>query len=132
MGMKKYISILFILAAAAGCKKDTQTQVATGLTGKWELTQEVGGFAPTKIYTPGTGNSLQFSADSTFVQYQNAKVVRQGSYSVVKNGITFAGTTFDALYVNHKLWDMMQLKTDTLVIGSSAADGLEDTYVRDN
>jgi hypothetical protein len=128
--MKKYLVIAFVLIFAAGCKKDQPVQKVTGLVGKWELRIESGGFATNKTYTTGMGNTLQFNTDSTVVQYQNFAVVRQGSYSLRVATDPTGRYSFDELYYNNKLWNSIQLKPDTLIIGSSASDGVADTYVR--
>jgi hypothetical protein len=124
--MKKYLAIIFVLIFAAGCKKSGNTPTATGLTGKWELTQESGFFASAKTFAPGTGNTVQFNADSAVIQYQNSLVVKQGNYSIAKNG------TSTILYYNHQVWDVFFLQGSTLIIGNSAADGPSYIYTRIN
>jgi hypothetical protein len=124
--MKKYLAILLIIVAAIGCKKSGNTPIATGLTGKWELTQESGFFASHKTFATGTGNTIQFNADSTVIQYQNAVVVKLGNYSIAKNG------TSTILYYNHQVWDVFFLQGSTLIIGNSAADGPSYIYTRIN
>lgn len=124
--MKKYLAILLISIAAISCKKSGNTPVATGLTGKWELTQEAGFFASPKTFAAGTGNTIQFNADSTVIQYQNSLVVKQGNYSIAKNG------TSTILYYNHQVWDVFFLQGSTLIIGNSAADGPSYIYTRIN
>jgi hypothetical protein len=131
MIMKKYLAIGLVLVFAAGCKKDQPIQKVTGLVGKWELRIEMGGFGPNKTYPAGTGNTIQFNADSTFVQYQNFGIVRQGSYSLRIATDPTGRYSFDELYYNNKIWNSVQLKPDTLIIGTSAFDGIADMYLRD-
>lgn len=128
--MKKYLSILFIALIALGCKKSNVKPTATGLVGNWELRGTTGGFSPFVNWAPYNGTTFQFNADSTFVQYQAFQLVNQGVYSVVENKAGMTQMKVDILYLNHKVYNVMDLRTDTLIIGSGVSDGIVFMYVR--
>jgi hypothetical protein len=133
--MKKYLTLLLVLTMAISCKKDknekpVQAPTGPGLVGKWELTQEIGNFAPNNVYPAGNGNTFQFNADSTFIQYTSFQLTNQGAYSVVEQTAGMPQFKFLVLYLNHKLYNGISLRTDTLVIGNSASDAPAYIYVR--
>ena|ERR1700743_151712 len=128
--MKKYFFILFVLLVALGCKKDKVKPTATGIVGNWELRRQTGGFIPFTDLAPGNGTALQFNADSTFLQYQTFKLTNQGVYSVVENTASMTRMKYYILYFNHKPYNVMDLRGDTLIIGTSITDGIASTYIR--
>jgi len=129
--MKKYWAILFVIVAITSCKKEKTDQTVAGLTGKWELSLQ-SDITGIHTYALGAGNTLQFNADSTFIQYRANQLVDQGSYHVIKNGITIpSGFKFDALYYNHSTFsNELQIKPDTLFIITGPVNAAADTYVR--
>ena len=131
MIMKKYLSVVFILLFAFGCKKGNNVK-PTGLTGAWELRSDYGGFAGgTRTYPPGNGTILQFNADSTFISYYKFQLGDHGTYQVVKNGIALGQQKFDGLYYNHNTYGTeIQLKGDTLTLGLDFDDMIATEYVR--
>jgi len=128
--MKKYLTLPFIALIALGCKKADVKPKATGLVGKWELRMVSGGFVPFANWAPANGTSFQFNADSTFTQYTSFQLINQGVYSVVENPASMTQMKVQVLYLNHKAYNVMDLKPDTLILGNSAADGIESIYVR--
>ncbi|MGZ3872425.1 MAG: hypothetical protein ACXVJD_05885 [Mucilaginibacter sp.] len=123
-----YAFLLFLLAA--GCKNET-VNPRSGLFGKWELRAQSGGWVMTKTYPPGNGNVLRFNQDSTFAFYKGAQLTIQGTFQVVTKGSTGTNEKTTFIYYNHTATgDIFELKKDTLVIGTSIADGPSSVYVR--
>jgi len=131
--MKRYLPLLLVLIMAISCKKDKNeqpVQASTGLAGKWELRRESGGLAADRIYAAGNGTTLQFNADSSFTQYTTFQLTNQGVYSVVEQTAGMPQFKFLVLYLNHNLYNGIDLRPDTLIIGNTASDGIAYTYLR--
>ena len=81
--MKK-ISVIVLLACMANtsCKKDNAAESA--ITGKWELREEVGGFAGRISYEPGNGTVWIFNSNRQFqTLYKNGPAVNvTGTYHI--------------------------------------------------
>ena len=131
--MKKIFILILIGAFAFGCKKEKKTPaISSQITGNWELRLNYGGIAGTTTnYPAGTGPQLQLNTDSTFVMRNQSSITNQGTFSIVKNGITLGTTKYDAIYFNHSTnGDVIQLKSDTLTIGMDYDDGFASVYIR--
>ncbi|ASU35819.1 hypothetical protein [Mucilaginibacter xinganensis] len=131
--MKIFLFIICIAAAVAGCKKGTlNPSASSGLMGTWELRHYSGTLAGVSIeYPKGNGKLVQFSADSTYKRFTNFKLDNQGTFKIVKNGVTWGDIKYDALYLGPDQGpDFMILKPDSLIIGNTFADGVTSLYLR--
>jgi hypothetical protein len=117
--MKKFIIISCIFLIAAGCKKSgTVGPKSNIIFGKWELRSQIGGWVTTITYQPGNGNILKLNSDYTYIFYKQSQITTQGTFQIVKKN-----HALDSIYYNHANGDVIQLKNDTLIIGTSIADG---------
>lgn len=131
--MKILVFIICISAAIAGCKKgNLGPSNESGLVGTWELRHYSGTIAGvSKDFPAGNGKLIQLNADSTFKRFTDFKQDNQGSFKVVKNGVDWAGVTYDAIYFNgNGDPNFMILKADSLTIGNNYVDGITSLYVR--
>lgn len=132
--MKTIVIIIFgISIFAVACHKDQATIITTGkgLFGKWELrhtflnTGEI-------IYPAGNGNIIQFNKDSTFSFYDELTLTGHGTFHIGMskpiNGIIYPDSIFYKPAISAA--DVIQLKNDTLIIGSSALDGPSALYIK--
>jgi hypothetical protein len=133
--MKRIVILLVAIVAMAvttGCKKESYTN---SLIGTWELRASSGSMTPEKIYLPGNGTRLRFTADSYEI-YQDNQFVRGGQYQVVKDGnvsvtvcLQFDSNRFTEriVYDNDVLRPSpyFEIKDDvlTLIAGCYALDG---------
>jgi hypothetical protein len=86
---------------------------------------------PQRSFAPGNGNMIQFNADSTYKFYRGFSVTGQGTFHITEKTFTMTPEKFNYIYYDHDTTgDLLQLKNDTLTIGSSAADGLSSIYVK--
>jgi hypothetical protein len=131
--MKNLLTITFALAIIAlSCKKAEKVALSSSIIGTWELRKSGGGFIlGYQSFPPGNGSTLQFNRDSTFLLYSSFKLISQGTFQVVKNGITLGGVTTDGLFFNHdKPGDMLKIQSDSLSLNIAAYDAPYVLYVR--
>ena len=135
--MKRIAFVLFVAVIAAGCGKDkivkkTIPATSTALFAKWELWYQDGGLQPGVSFAPGNGNIVQFNADSTYVFYQKGIITKQGTFHVQENSYSLGiNGKVDYIYYDHNATgEVLQLKKDTLIIGTNIADGLASIYLK--
>ncbi|MCR8561259.1 hypothetical protein KXD93_26640 [Mucilaginibacter sp. BJC16-A38] len=134
--MKRIAFVLFVALIAAGCRKDkiikkTTPATSTALFAKWELWYQDGGLQPGIYFAPGSGNIVQFNADSTYVFYQKAVVIKQGTFHIQENAYSLGAGKVAYIYFDHSTTsEPLQLKKDTLIIGTNIADGLLSIYLK--
>ncbi|MDP9082003.1 MAG: hypothetical protein M3O71_31700 [Bacteroidota bacterium] len=134
--MKKIALVLFVALIVAGCRKDkiikkTTPATSTALFAKWELWYQDGGLQPGVSFAPGNGNIVQFNADSTYVFYQKAAVIKQGTFHIQENAYSLGAGKVAYIYYDHNAsGEVLQLKKDTLIIGTNIADGLASIYLK--
>jgi hypothetical protein len=130
--MKKPLFIVLILLIVLGCKKEKKTLPTPGLFGTWELRHGYGGIAGISVaYPPGNGQKIQFNADSTFKMFQQLNITNQGTFSIVKNGITVGQSKFDAIYFDHNTaGQIIEIKSDTLSMWNDFPDAMTSVYVK--
>lgn len=135
--MKKLLFTACLAMITAGCKKESQTTHVNSRAGnkalfaKWELRRTSGGLQPDVLYLPGNGNGIQFNADSTYAFYTGGTVSKQGTFHIAENSFAMTPEKFEFIYYDHSnSGDIITLKSDTLIIGTSAADGIESLYIK--
>ncbi len=80
--MKQRLFILFFLALAMGCTKNSPE---ASLLGTWELRSQIGGFVGTILYAPGNGNTFRFIDGNIYTSvYQSSlgTVSRSGTWQL--------------------------------------------------
>ncbi|MBB5396214.1 hypothetical protein [Mucilaginibacter sp. AK015] len=126
--MKKAILFVAVVIGLVSCKKD-QPAILT-LNGTWELKAILGGFGPGEDVTDDNRDKYVITLNSKYVKTDANKVQTRGSYTVnlteERNGYRFGTITF----TNPAYTDAFAFKADTIIIGSSAADGPSYKYVR--
>ncbi|MBD1387470.1 hypothetical protein IDJ75_19450 [Mucilaginibacter rigui] len=131
--MKKALLFVAIVACLASCKKDRKKVIIDDrgvVFGTWELRAVHGGWGQPQIFTKGNGNKFTFKPDSTYIKYADNAIEKQGKFS-----IRFIGEEKGARYGTITLTDpaytdAFSFKLDTIVVGTSAADGPTYQYVR--
>ena len=130
----KAITVLFLFISifALACHKDHVVRGAgsTSLFGKWELRNRSSSI-PSVSYPPGNGNIAQFNQDSTYAFYNKSTTSSQGTFHIVMKNLVSGVNNYDSIYYKpSNTGDLIQLRNDTLIIGTSIADGLTSLYVR--
>lgn len=127
--MKKVLLLLGTIVCFASCKKD-QTLNPT-LNGTWELRNLTSGWGVNKDYAPGNGNWYIFSSGNTYRKDTSNKVAAQGTFSVEFNGTEINGFKSGVIRFNKpEDSDAIQVKPDSIYIGTTIADGPSYLYVR--
>jgi hypothetical protein len=126
------IITIALVIIALGCKKAEKVVLSSNIIGTWELRKSGGGaILGYQNFSPGNGSTLQFNRDSTFLLYSSFKLINQGTFQVIKNGITFGGITTDGLFFNHNTpGDILYIKSDSLSLNIAAYDAPYVLYVR--
>ncbi|HEY8929222.1 MAG TPA: hypothetical protein VIM55_08535 [Mucilaginibacter sp.] len=131
--MRFFFLIICISAIVAGCTK-SGVKPGTTLTGTWELRHYSGTIAGVNTDLPkGNGTLIQFAGDSTFKHFTASKQDDQGTYRVVKDGVTYDNKKYDAIYFNSNAdAAFLAMHADSLIIGNTNtyADGAVSTYIR--
>ena len=71
--------------------------------------------------------------DSTYKRFVKFKQSSEGPYRIIKNGINWANTTYDAIYFdNNTRADFIILNGNELTIGNTFPDGVTTLYERRN
>ncbi len=130
--MKNILYIFCLLLIVIGCKKNGVQP--KGYLGTWELKQETGTIAgTTKTYPSGEGHLLLLNTDSTYQSFSDFQHSVKGTFKIVKNGVTWAGKTYDAIYFDNKTpADYIILNGYELTIGNTFPDGVTSVYERRN
>ncbi|MDB4919761.1 hypothetical protein [Mucilaginibacter sp.] len=128
--MKIFLFLICIASTIAGCKKGNPEP--SGLVGTWELRHYSGTIAGVSKELPkGNGKLIQFNADSTCKFFTNFKQDNQGTFKIVKSGVTWGDAKYDAIYFGeNESPSFMVLKADSLIIGSTFADGETSLYIK--
>lgn len=129
--MKKYLTIVVIIAAFSACKKNNV--LLPGLTGKWELRHTYGGFlSHDSIYAAGNGHMYQFNRDSTYKKFDTGSQSAQGIYHIRHDNNYQMKAGFSILFDNATSGEPIAIYEGELTIGTSVADGVTYEYVKVN
>lgn len=128
--MKKALLILSVVACLASCKKDKNDNKKTpGLFGTWQLTWLYGGWSPPQRVN-NSGDKYQFKSDSTYTRFIDNKVTASGKFSIhiieTRDTLKFGVIKFTNP-TNTEAWTETP---NTIIIGTSAADGPSYQYVK--
>jgi hypothetical protein len=124
--MKKHLLLIAVVLTIVSCKKD-KTEVAEpgilNVFGTWELARTHGNTAkPTKA-SPNNGNRYVLNSDSTYIRYVSNAIQGQGKFSIqiteVRDSIRFGMIRF----TNPEAQDHFQIRSKTILFGTSIADG---------
>jgi pectate lyase len=130
--MKRLLLILVVTASLVACKKSSTTTTAmtkgTGIAGWWELRRTSGGLRPDSIYASGNGNIYEFNSNNTYKKYQATVLVAQGTYQIADYPGPSANGVILIYFDNSTTGEQLQYDSQTLTIGTSAADGPAWTY----
>ena len=128
--MKNFIYIICLSLIILSCNKNGVQP--KGYIGTWEIKQQSGTITGgTTIYPTGEGNILMLNADSTYQRFVKFKQSSKGPYHIVKNGVTWANNTYDAIYFDgNTRADFIILNGNELTIGNTFPDGVTTTYER--
>jgi hypothetical protein len=126
--MKKILLLIVITSGLAACKKG-QVEQPSGLTGKWELRETLGGFKDS-TYAAGNGTILQFNSNNTYKHFTKGIQDDQGTYQYKKAGITFSGYKYDELILNYTYGQPVTLNGNKLSIGTAVADGPQSNFIK--
>ena len=130
--MKNILLILCFCLIFIGCKKNGVQP--KGIVGTWEIKQQSGVISgTTTTYPAGEGNVLMLNADSTYKRFVKFQQSSEGAYRVVKNGVNWANTTYDAIYFDGNIRaDFIIFNGNELTIGNTFPDGVTTLYERRN
>ena len=83
--MRKWFIFLIVLTA---CHKSANIP-ANNITGEWELSKVIGGFAGVQNYPAGNGNTIEFSSTGNFEQAVAGTTGKiTGTYQVIETGLS--------------------------------------------
>lgn len=126
--MKKALLFVALIAAISSCKKDNSSSLS--LNGTWKLNTITGGFGPTVVIPDSEKEIYKITNNSIYVRTDAKKVETRGYYKVTfieeSNGYRFGSIIFS----NPQKTEAFAFKADTMIIGSSAADGPSYKFVR--
>ncbi|MES2269161.1 MAG: hypothetical protein V4520_20525 [Bacteroidota bacterium] len=126
--MKKALLMLAFIACLASCKKDYPDFPT--LNGTWELNSVLGGFGPAVVVPDDKKDRYVITINSRYVKTDADKTETKGNFTVKfteeHNGYRYGSITF----TNPAYTDAFAFKADTIIIGSSAADGPSYKYIR--
>lgn len=132
--MKRLLLILVVAGGLVACKKSSTITTAmnksTGIAGWWELRRTSGGLRPDSIYASGNGNIYEFNSNNTYKKYQATLLVAQGVYRIVASPGASANGVILIYFDDSTTGEQLQYDSQTLTIGTSAADGPAWTYQR--
>jgi len=130
--MKNLLFILFLSLAIISCKKNGVQPKS--YIGTWELLQQTGTITgATTTFPTGEGRLLVFNIDSTYQQYIDYQHSVKGTFKIVKNGVSWASNTYDAIYFDgNARADFIILNGNQLTIGNTFPDGVTKLYERRN
>jgi hypothetical protein len=121
--MKKALLLITVLLIMLSCKKTKVKPGPLSVFGKWELAQTYGNFPQPMVEAPGNGNIYVLKSDSSYVRYLDNVVKYRGKFSIqiteVRDSIRFGIISF----TNPTNQDAFQIRSKTILFGSSAADG---------
>ncbi len=130
--MKRLLLILIVTGSLFACKKSSTTTTtitkSAGIAGWWELRRTSGGLRPDSIYASGNGNIYEFNSNNTYKKYQATLLVAQGTFRVVDNLGPNENGVILIYFDNNTTGEQLQYDSQTLTIGTSAADGPAWTY----
>lgn len=122
--MQKFVIILMLFVAIAGCKKSKINLLSESLYGKWELCSSSSGRGGITHYPVGNGNTIMFNNNGTY--YAIGMQRDTGTYSILTwtNAWGENGNLLDLNGKTHYQWEMM-IRNDTLSLDnhSTIADG---------
>lgn len=119
---------MVLVISLTSCKKDRSD--IPSVNGTWELTKITGGFGPGMVVPTEKRDRYEFILNSRYAKTDTNKVVTEGKFSIKfideNNGYRFGTITF----TNPDYSDAISFKADTMLLGSSAADGPTYQYIR--
>jgi hypothetical protein len=128
--MKYFFLGLFVVAFTA-CNKNIDNPKS--IVGTWELRRVFGGWSPgDSSYPPGNGHIYKFNKDKTYEFFVAGRLTNSGSYKKTTGIDPDARELMDAVILNNNFRMYYKIYADTLElhIGSVAADGVIQKYVR--
>lgn len=125
--MKKALFFFAIAICVAACSKD---YLPSPEVGTWELRHMSPGWGIPQDFATGNGNKYQFFNKGTYQKYTENKVVNQGDYRISITGGYNGYNNGTIIFTNPEYKDAFAIKGDTILIGTSIADGPTYTYVR--
>lgn len=131
--MKKALVFVAIVACLASCKKDRNKVIIDDrgvIFGTWELRLVASGWIEPQVFTKGNGNKFTFKPDSTYIKYANNTIEKQGKFSIRFIGEEKGERYGTIILTDPAYTDAFRFKLDTIVVGTSAADGPTYQYVR--
>jgi hypothetical protein len=138
------LGAIFLLALAAGCKKDkghtcntreNNNKDTTSIAGTWELEVSGGGLSGQTVHYPAcNGTRWIFKPDNTYRQLDSWKLVREGKYVVVRDAMA-GGEMGNRLILDNDTGSIRQFVTnDGTRLGFGldriVADGGHSAYIR--
>lgn len=121
--MKKYLLLLAVVLTIVSCKKNEAEPGTLSVFGTWELARTYGSLPKPLEAAPNNGNKYVLNNDSTYVRYVDNTIQAQGNFSIqiteVRDSIRFGVIKF----TNPAAQDAFQIRSKTILFGSSAADG---------
>ena len=121
--MKQAFILIAVVLIMTSCKKDKVKPGPLSVFGIWELALTHGNIPQPIVASPGNGDIYVLKSDSTYVRYMNNVVKHQGKFSIqiteVRDSIRFGVISF----TNPTAQDAFQIRSKTILFGSSAADG---------
>jgi len=126
----KNLFILLCIMFSFGCKK--KNELESKYYGKWELSYTYGGFSGIKTdYPKGNGNIISF-AGKNYEMYTNNKLVKSGTFSVVKAHSNIEQREVDKIVYDGEVGNIISLNDNLLSFGMDAYDGGSSTYIKIN
>lgn len=119
-----------------GCDLHEVPGDGTSLVGTWELYTEGGGFSgQTMLHLACNGNRLAFAADHTYKRFAEWKLVKSGSYGILRDSMHIQGNKpgdriiFDGDSLSRQF---ISIKDKQLKIDIDIIDAGGSTYIRRN
>ena len=130
--MKNFLLVVCLALTIVSCKKNGVQP--KGYIGTWEMLQQTGTITgATTNFSTGEGNLLVLNLDSTYQKFVKFNQASKGTYRIVKNGVNWANTTYDAIYFDSNTRaDFIILNGNELTIGNTFPDGVTTLYERRN
>ena len=120
--MKQAFLLIAVVLVITSCKKDKVKPAVTNVFGKWELALTHGSIPKPIVSAPGNGDIYLLKSDSSYVRYINNVEQHQGKFSIqiteVRDSIRFGVISF----TNPTYQDAFQIRSKTILFGTSAAD----------
>lgn len=138
------VTAFLFLTTTTGCKRNDNPSCDTtpaasndtsSITGTWEMIYRHNGLSGGQSVPACNGNRLVFKSDSTFKQYINWVLIKEGNYMLVPNTLFNMFPTGTMILFDRSAPQIKQRLTNTgktMSIDVDAADGGGATYIRRN